>query len=399
MEVALLGPLEIRVDGRIIPVTAPKERAVVSVLALRDGGVVTSRELIAALWGEEPPRSAAKALQTYVSNLRRILPENSIVTASGGYSLVTDGVDTVHFDALAVTGRRRLAEGDNPAAVEALREALGLWRGQGFTELTESPFGAPWATRLQELRRECEEDLVDARLAASDERPPVAELEMAVAAEPLRERRWAQLMLALYRDGRQADALRTFERLRTLLAEEIGIDPSAELRALEAAILVQDPSLLQTPAAVRPLGGTGHQAMTTEAPVGRADLPDPGRKDRSPIWRSDAHRIRPSCFSPTSSTRPRSPMPCNQISPTGSVANISRFCGKRSAAATDASSKTSAMVEWPYLPVPPRRFCVPSLSKEHSSTWLQIYEFGQRSGSEYLPAKWPQRKATTSAIR
>ena len=248
MEVALLGPLEIRVGGRIIPVTAPKERAVVSVLALRDGGVVTSRELIAALWGEEPPRSAAKALQTYVSNLRRILPENSIVTASGGYALVTDGVDTVHFDALAVTGRRRLAEGDNPAAVEVLREALGLWRGQGFTELTESPFGAPWATRLQELRRACEEDLVDARLAAGDERPPVAELEMAVAAEPLRERRWAQLMLALYRDGRQADALRTFERLRTLLAEEIGIDPSAELRALEAAILVQDPSLLQTPA-------------------------------------------------------------------------------------------------------------------------------------------------------
>ena len=290
MEVALLGPLEIRVGGRIIPVTAPKERAVVSVLALRDGGVVTSRELIAALWGEEPPRSAAKALQTYVSNLRRILPENSIVTASGGYALVTDGVDTVHFDALAVTGRRRLAEGDNPAAVEVLREALGLWRGQGFTELTESPFGAPWATRLQELRRACEEDLVDARLAAGDERPPVAELEMAVAAEPLRERRWAQLMLALYRDGRQADALRTFERLRTLLAEEIGIDPSAELRALEAAILVQDPSLLQTPAAVRQVGGTGPQAMTTEAPVGRPDLPDPGRKDRSPIWPSDAHR-------------------------------------------------------------------------------------------------------------
>ncbi|HVM65565.1 MAG TPA: BTAD domain-containing putative transcriptional regulator, partial [Acidimicrobiales bacterium] len=245
MEVALLGPVEVRIDGAPLPITAPKERAVLALLALRAGTTVSVRALEEALWGENPPRSAAKALQTYISHLRRELPPGLIVTANGGYLLAasSEDIDAARFEALATRGRRHLADGDPVRAADALREGLALWRGEPFVELNVHAMGGAWARRLEETRCCCEEDLVDARLALGEHGALVAELEMAVASQPLRERRWAQLMLALYREARQADALAAFQRLRSVLSDELGIDPSRELQSLELAILQHDPAL------------------------------------------------------------------------------------------------------------------------------------------------------------
>ncbi len=256
VQVGLLGPLtvvgddgvEVRVPG------AAKERAVLAVLGLRAGTTVGVGELIDALWGEDPPVSAPKTLQTYVSALRRRLPAGAIETVGGGYRLNVD-VDTVDvfvFERLAAAGQRALAAGDAEASVGWLRHALGLWRGDPLVELPDQPWGAAQTARLVTGRRNGHELLVDARLALGEAASLVGELEAAVAAEPLRERRWAQLMLALYRAGRQADALRAFQRLHAILGDQLGIEPSAELRALEDAILLQKPELdrpkLATPA-------------------------------------------------------------------------------------------------------------------------------------------------------
>ncbi len=247
VQVGLLGPLTV-VDDDGVEVRVPgaaKERAVLAVLGLRAGTTVGVWELIDALWGEDPPVSAAKTLQTYVSALRRRLPAGVIATSGGGYRLQV-GVDTVDvfvFERLIAAGQRALAAGDAEASVGWLHQALGLWRGDPLVELADRPWGAAEATRLVEDRRNCQELLVEARLAAGEARSLVGELEAAVAAEPLRERRWAQLMLALYRAGRQSEALRVFQRLRAQLADQLGIEPSVELRALEDAILLQKPEL------------------------------------------------------------------------------------------------------------------------------------------------------------
>jgi DNA-binding SARP family transcriptional activator len=244
--VGLLGPLRLTGnDGAELRVGAPKERAVVAMLGLRAGTTVAIWELIEALWGEDPPASATKAIQTYVSSLRRLLPAGAIETVTGGYRLDVDPntVDVVVFEQLVATARQTLAAGDSPSAVGSLRQALALWRGQPLVELTDHPWGAAEAVRLMEARRDCQELLAEARLASGEAASLVGELEASVAAEPLRERRWAQLMLALYRAGRQVEALRAFQRLRAQLSEQLGIEPSAELRQLEEAILLQKPEL------------------------------------------------------------------------------------------------------------------------------------------------------------
>ena len=271
VEIALLGPLEVRAGGGLIAISAPKERATLAFLALRAGTSVSSSQLIDALWGEDPPRSAHKALQTYVSNLRQALPDDSIVTTGAGYCLAlsADDVDVGRFEALAVMGTQRLAESDPSTAERFLREALSLWRGAPLVELARHPVGAAWQTHLEELRSSCEEDLAEARIALDDQGPLVAELEMAVAAQPLRERRWSQLIRVLYREGRQADALRAFQRLRTNLAEGLGIAPSVELRDLEAAVLAQDPALRgPRPPALADMGGVDGSAARPLFPNG-----------------------------------------------------------------------------------------------------------------------------------
>ena len=246
MQVGLLGPLRVvGKDGVEIGVGAPKERAVLELLALRTGQVVPARSLIDALWGEDPPSSATKTLQTYISSLRRLMPVGAIETVGGGYRLVvpTDAVDALHFEELVRRGGRALQQADLKGAAEALAAALRLWRGEPLVDMGGQQTGIAEAARLSELRRDCEEQLAEARLALGEHHSLVADLETAVAADPLRERRWAQLMVALYRAGRQADALRAFQRLRRILADDLGLEPSAELRALEDAILRQAPEL------------------------------------------------------------------------------------------------------------------------------------------------------------
>jgi class 3 adenylate cyclase/DNA-binding SARP family transcriptional activator len=215
-----------------------------AVLATRQGVAVSTGELVDALWGEDPPPSAFKALQTYVWSLRKRLPAGSIVTVAGGYRADVDGgaVDAVVFERLVAAARTRAVDAPVRAA-NLLAEGLGLWRGVPLADLGDHPFGVSEATRLLELRKQAEEDLVELRLAAGEHDQLISQLEAAVGAEPLRQRRWAQLMTASYRCDRQADALRAYQRLRTTLAEELGIDPSPALSALESGILAHDPGL------------------------------------------------------------------------------------------------------------------------------------------------------------
>jgi DNA-binding SARP family transcriptional activator/energy-coupling factor transporter ATP-binding protein EcfA2 len=223
--------------------------------------VVSSDRLIDALWGEQPPASAVKTLQTYVSQLRRELePEaragawRALQTVDGGYRLQVDrhGLDADRFARLVETGRRALGRGEPAAAASWLREGLALWRGPAYGELAGTSAGQAEAAGLEELRLVALEGRVDAELGLGRHAELVGELEELVVTEPFRERLWSQLMLALDRSGRQAEALDAYGRLRGRLVEQLGIDPGPELRGLQERILRQDPSLdLAAPAARR----------------------------------------------------------------------------------------------------------------------------------------------------
>lgn len=245
MEVRLLGSLEVVVEGAPVEIEAPKERAVLEVLALRSGEVVPSAALIDALWGEDPPPSAPKSLHSHVSRLRQALPEGTIATVGAGYRLCLDpdDVDAIRLARLAGAARQAAAGDDPGRALLLAEEAQRLWRGAPLGDLADGELRRGQTVRLEELRATTGELRVDARLALGDHEQVVAELEALVAEEPLRERRWAQLMLALYRSQRRADALAAYQRIRRLLADELGIEPSTELQELEGAILRDDPDL------------------------------------------------------------------------------------------------------------------------------------------------------------
>ncbi len=257
VQVALLGPLEVRLEKGPVELPAPKQRAVVEMLALRPGRPVTAELLIAGLWGESPPASAAKVLQTYVSRLRKAMPEQCLLTSGNAYSLKLEpgSVDALRFERAVREASQRTETGDARGAVVVLAQALDLWRGRPCEELVEHSWATAEVARLEEMRREAEDDLADLRLAIGEHNAMVGQLEAAVAAEPLRERRWAQLMLGYYRSGREADALRAFGRLRSALAEELGLRPSAELAALEQKVLLQSPELDHGPFAAEAFGG------------------------------------------------------------------------------------------------------------------------------------------------
>ena len=258
VEIRVLGPLEVAADGRLLELGRGKQRAVLAVLALRANHVVSTDALIDALWGESPPPTALKALQGLVSQLRKALAplgEEAIATRPPGYVLAVDpdGVDAHRFERLATLGRQEL-ESDPQAAAELLREALGLWRGEALAEFAYEPFAQGAAAHLSEVRLEAFESLFDAELALGRHAEVTAELQAQVAANPVRERLRGQLMLALYRSGRQAEALETFREGRHLLDRELGLEPDVELRRLERAILAQDPALgrVEKPRPVRP---------------------------------------------------------------------------------------------------------------------------------------------------
>ncbi|MET7863982.1 BTAD domain-containing putative transcriptional regulator [Micromonospora taraxaci] len=239
MRFRILGPTQVLLaDGREIPVGGPRLRALLVLLLLDAGRVVSADRLIDGLYGEHPPRGAANALQSQVSRLRQTLPaeQNPIEFHPAGYRLVVDpeDVDAYRFERRAEAGRRALAGGDWPRAATMLREALELWRGPALADVPGAP---AQAARLDELRLAAIEDRVDADLAMGASAALVAELREFVVAHPLRERSRGQLMRALSALGRPAEALAEFEDARSTLAEQFGTDPSAELAAIHLAVL------------------------------------------------------------------------------------------------------------------------------------------------------------------
>jgi predicted ATPase/DNA-binding SARP family transcriptional activator/class 3 adenylate cyclase len=253
--VGLLGPLTwVGDDGGEVKVPARKERAVLAFLALRAGSVVSTGQLEAVLWGNDPPRTARETLKTYVSHLRRQLGAGLIETAPGGYRLAVSphDVDVTRFEQLLQAGIDALDERDLGRTAELTTNALSLWRGEPLPDLDDHPIGMAEAARLWDWRRAGQERNFAVRLALGQHAELVGDVEAAIAAEPLRERLWQQLMLALYRSGRQADALRAYQRLRKVLAEELGIEPNVDIQALETAILNHDPDVNLGPARITP---------------------------------------------------------------------------------------------------------------------------------------------------
>ena len=269
MEFHVLGPLEIVRQGRTMELGTGKQRTLVAALLLHANEVVSTDRLIDALWGEKAPATAPKIVQGYVSRLRKVLEGEHegqdrsgsgrgagvLLTRSPGYVLrVEDGqLDADRFAGLLARARAALAAGAALEASTLLREALGLWRGPPLSEFAFDSFAQEEIARLDELRLAALEERVEADLALARHRELVAELEALVARHPLRERLRGQLMLALYRCGRQADALRVYQDTRHVLVEELGLQPSRAIVELEQAILRQDPTLdVLPPAAAQP---------------------------------------------------------------------------------------------------------------------------------------------------
>src|SRR5512132_893666 len=273
MDFEILGPLEVRDQaGNPIPIPGGRERALLAALLVHAGEVISVDRLIEDLWGQQPPVHATNALQAVVSRVRRALGpagQELLVTRAPGYVLAVepDRVDAGRFEQLVAAGRR-LAEGGAPGAAARFAQALALWRGPPLADVAYQDFAQAEIARLEEARLAAQEDWIEAQLADGHHAQLVAQLEQLVAANPLRERLRAQLMLALYRSGRQADALALYRQGRALLGEELGLDPAPALRQLEQAILTQDPALA---AVTRPGCGRRHNlpARVTSF-VGRA---------------------------------------------------------------------------------------------------------------------------------
>jgi DNA-binding SARP family transcriptional activator/ABC-type glycerol-3-phosphate transport system substrate-binding protein len=244
MEFRLLGPLEVATEEGPATIGGPKQRTVLALLALNANRVVTVDRLIESLWSSEPPETARNTLQTYVRHLRKALGADRIEHRSSGYALaaVPDEVDVLRFEMLVDEARRRTST-DPVGAVSTLRDALGLWRGEPLDDLADQESLQPDIARLAESRMVATEELIDAELASARHRELVPELETLVHRHPYRERLWGQLMVALYRSGRQGDALAAYRRARTTLLDQLGVDPSPDLQRLEQQILQQDPGL------------------------------------------------------------------------------------------------------------------------------------------------------------
>jgi DNA-binding SARP family transcriptional activator/predicted ATPase len=257
----ILGPLEVRDGQRRVQLGRPKQRALLAVLLVHANQVVALDRLIEELWGEQQPAQASASLQAYVSNLRRALepgrpprtPPRVLVTQPPGYRLLVApaDLDAARFVTMAEEGHRLLEDGRPGPAAQVLREALGLWRGPALADVADEPFARAEGQRLEELRIAALEDRLAAELALGGHAAAAAELGELVGRYPFRERLHGLLMVALYRSGRQAEALQAFRSARDVLAEELGIDPSPWLRELEGDILRQAPALDWTPPAER----------------------------------------------------------------------------------------------------------------------------------------------------
>jgi len=274
-EFRMLGPLEVADRGTPLPLAGGKARALLARLLLDVNRTVSVDALVDSLWGEDVPASAIKMVHVYVSQLRKVLPPALLRTQPPGYVLevAPETVDLVQFTRLRNEGRAALAEGDAASASARLRAGLALWRGTALAEFGE-PFAAAQAAHLEELRVACVEDRIEADLALGHHSDLVGELQVLVAGHPLRERLQCQLMLALYRSGRQAEALSIYHEFRRTLRDELGMEPSGALSELQYKVLNQDRNL----DLVARDGRSGSAGRVSEPPaaapdafVGRAD--------------------------------------------------------------------------------------------------------------------------------
>jgi DNA-binding SARP family transcriptional activator len=287
---AVLGAFRVDRDGLEVDPGPRLQRMLLAILVMEARHVVPVDRLTDLLWRDEPPAAAMASVQAYVSQLRRLLepdrparaPARVLVTQDPGYLLRVDDdqVDAMRFQALARQAHSDLAGGQPAAALARLEDALALWRGDPLPEFAGEPWAVPVAARLAEAHELAAEDRIDAWLALGGHAQAVAELEAMVAACPLRERRWAQLIVATYRCGRQADALRAYQRGRTVLAGELGLEPGPELRRLETAVLAQDSSLDWQPAAAAAVpeaaaAAPGHAGAPPAAPQPTPGPPGP----------------------------------------------------------------------------------------------------------------------------
>jgi DNA-binding SARP family transcriptional activator/basic membrane lipoprotein Med (substrate-binding protein (PBP1-ABC) superfamily) len=241
----ILGPLEVRENAQGVDVGGRKQRVLLAVLLLHAGETVSVDQLIEALWGDKPPPRAVSSVHAYVSRLRKVLGRDRIVRSDYGYRVLLgrDELDLRRFEQLLAHGRELLQQGDAEQARETLGSALGLWQGPPLADFMYEPFAAAEIRRLEELRLDALEERLEADLALGHHAELVPEIDAVVRAHPLRERLVGQLMVALYRAGRQAEALDVYERTRRELGHELGLQPSHELQHLSAEIVRQEPSL------------------------------------------------------------------------------------------------------------------------------------------------------------
>ena len=258
MDFRLLGPLEVVERDRPLALGGVKQRSLLAILLLQANEVVSTDQLIDQLWGATPPATCAKSVQVYVSRLRKQLGNRRLATHAPGYMLQVEPseLDLARFEQLAGEARRT----DPHRAARKLRDALALWRGPPLADLAYEPFAQPEIARLEELRMAVLEQRIDADLAVGRDAELVGEVEALIVRNPLRERLRFQLMLALYRSARQAEALDAYRVARRELSEELGLEPSEELKRLEQAILRQDPALDLA-------DGTPREAAAPDAPV------------------------------------------------------------------------------------------------------------------------------------
>jgi YVTN family beta-propeller protein len=267
MQYRVLGPLEVRDGEESLPLAGAKQRALLALLLLHANRVLSRDRLIDELWGDEPPATAVTSLQVYVSRLRKLLPASALLTRPPGYLLEVepDDLDLQRFERLLAEGHEALAEGDAERAAIVLHQALALWRGPALAEFAFEPFAQAEIGRLEDLRLAAVEERLEADLALGRHAEVIGELEALVAENPHRERLRGQLILALYRSGRQAEALDAYQQTRRAL-DELGIEPSAALQRLEKQILTHD-QRLETPPRRRPEPSAPGEPAPPPAPL------------------------------------------------------------------------------------------------------------------------------------